>query len=80
MNGTLASHDLIVVGAGIVGASCADAAAAEGLRVAIVEPGPIGGGATAADVAQLAGYVQTRVESEFGVRLQPEPVLVGLEL
>jgi UDP-N-acetylmuramate dehydrogenase len=37
------------------------------------------GGATAADVAQLAGYVQTRVESEFGVRLQPEPVLVGLE-
>ncbi|MGN6501480.1 MAG: UDP-N-acetylmuramate dehydrogenase [Pseudolysinimonas sp.] len=38
------------------------------------------GGATAADVAQLAGYVQTRVESEFGVRLQPEPVLVGLEL
>ncbi|HTL40273.1 MAG TPA: UDP-N-acetylmuramate dehydrogenase [Pseudolysinimonas sp.] len=38
------------------------------------------GGATAAEVAQLAGYVQTRVESEFGVRLQPEPVLVGLEL
>jgi UDP-N-acetylmuramate dehydrogenase len=38
------------------------------------------GAATAADVAQLAGYVQTRVESEFGVRLQPEPVLVGLEL
>jgi UDP-N-acetylmuramate dehydrogenase len=38
------------------------------------------GGATAADVAQLAGYVQTRVESEFGVRLHPEPVLVGLEL
>jgi UDP-N-acetylmuramate dehydrogenase len=38
------------------------------------------GNATAADVAQLAGYVQTRVESEFGVRLQPEPVLVGLEL
>jgi UDP-N-acetylmuramate dehydrogenase len=38
------------------------------------------GSATAADVAQLAGYVQTRVEAEFGVRLQPEPVLVGLEL
>ena len=36
--------------------------------------------ATAADVVQLAGYVQTRVESEFGVRLQPEPILVGLEL
>lgn len=38
------------------------------------------GGATAADVVQLAGYVQTRVESEFGVRLLNEPVLVGLEL
>jgi UDP-N-acetylmuramate dehydrogenase len=38
------------------------------------------GGATAADVVQLARYVQTRVESEFGVRLQNEPVLVGLEL
>jgi UDP-N-acetylmuramate dehydrogenase len=38
------------------------------------------GGATAAEVAQLAGYVQTRVESEFGVRLHPEPVLVGTSL
>jgi UDP-N-acetylmuramate dehydrogenase len=38
------------------------------------------GGATAADVAQLAGYVQTRVLSEFGVALQPEPVLVGVTL
>ena len=39
-----------------------------------------GGGATAAEIVQLAVYVQTRVESEFGVRLQNEPVLVGLEL
>lgn len=38
------------------------------------------GGATAAEVAQLAGYVQTRVLSEFGVRLQPEPVLIGVDL
>jgi UDP-N-acetylmuramate dehydrogenase len=37
-------------------------------------------GATAADVVQLAGYVQTRVESEFGVRLQPEPMLLGVSL
>lgn len=47
------NYDLIVIGAGIVGASCADAAAAEGLRVAIVEPGPIGGGATAAAMGHL---------------------------
>ena len=38
------------------------------------------GGATAADIVQLAGYLQTRVLSEFGVVLQPEPTLVGLEL
>jgi UDP-N-acetylmuramate dehydrogenase len=38
------------------------------------------GGATAADVVQLAGYIQTRVLSEFGVALQPEPTLVGVHL
>jgi UDP-N-acetylmuramate dehydrogenase len=38
------------------------------------------GGATAGEIVQLARYVQTRVYSEFGVRLQPEPVLVGVEL
>ena len=38
------------------------------------------GGATAHDVVQLANYVQTRVMSEFGVMLQPEPVLVGVSL
>ncbi|QJU54704.1 UDP-N-acetylmuramate dehydrogenase [Herbiconiux sp. KACC 21604] len=32
---------------------------------------------TAADVAQLARYVQARVQGEFGVLLQPEPVFVG---
>lgn len=47
------SYDLIVVGAGIVGASCADEATAAGLRVAIVEPGPVGGGATACAMGHL---------------------------
>jgi len=47
------TFDLIVVGAGIVGAACADLAAAQGLRIAIVEPGPIGGGATAASMGHL---------------------------
>jgi UDP-N-acetylmuramate dehydrogenase len=35
------------------------------------------GGASAEEILQLARYVQARVFSEFGVRLQPEPVLVG---
>lgn len=47
------TFDLIVVGAGIIGAACADLAAAAGLRVAIVEPGTIGGGATAASMGHL---------------------------
>ncbi|AYF98143.1 UDP-N-acetylmuramate dehydrogenase [Protaetiibacter intestinalis] len=38
------------------------------------------GGATASEIVQLAGYVQTRVLAEFGVRLQPEPVFVGVSL
>jgi UDP-N-acetylmuramate dehydrogenase len=38
------------------------------------------GGATADELLQLARFVQTRVFSEFGVRLQPEPVLVGVTL
>lgn len=38
------------------------------------------GSATAADVVQLAGFIQTRVLAEFGVNLQPEPVLVGIQI
>ncbi|MHB1170951.1 MAG: UDP-N-acetylmuramate dehydrogenase [Lacisediminihabitans sp.] len=38
------------------------------------------GGATAAEIAELARYVQSRVLNEFGIILQPEPVLVGIQL
>lgn len=38
------------------------------------------GNATAGEVAELARYIQHRVQSEFGLLLQPEPVLVGVEL
>lgn len=38
------------------------------------------GEATAAEVSQLARFVVQRVQSEFGLILQPEPVLVGVEL
>lgn len=38
------------------------------------------GRATAAEVAELARYIQTRVMSEFGVVLHPEPVFVGIAL
>ncbi|MFT4221071.1 MAG: UDP-N-acetylmuramate dehydrogenase [Microbacterium sp.] len=38
------------------------------------------GDATAAEIAELARFIQGRVVAEFGLVLQPEPVLVGVEL
>lgn len=38
------------------------------------------GHATAAEIAELARFIQGRVQSEFGLVLQPEPVLIGVEL
>ena len=38
------------------------------------------GNATAAELAELARFIQGRVHSEFGLILQPEPVLVDVEL
>lgn len=38
------------------------------------------GGATAEEIAQLARFIQSRVQSEFGVWLQPEPLCLGVEL
>ncbi|CAD5990840.1 UDP-N-acetylenolpyruvoylglucosamine reductase [Agreia sp. COWG] len=35
------------------------------------------GGASAADIGELARYIQNRVSAEFGVLLHPEPVYVG---
>lgn len=39
-----------------------------------------GGRATADQVLELARYIQQRVQSEFGVILQPEPTLIGATL
>ncbi|MDH6181979.1 UDP-N-acetylmuramate dehydrogenase [Microbacteriaceae bacterium SG_E_30_P1] len=38
------------------------------------------GGATAAEVAELARYVRTRVLAQFGVLLHPEPNLIGVSV
>jgi UDP-N-acetylmuramate dehydrogenase len=38
------------------------------------------GGATAAEVIELARDVRARVSSAFAITLEPEPVLVGLAL
>lgn len=38
------------------------------------------GGASAEEIAELARFIRLRVHSEFGLMLQPEPVLVDVEL
>lgn len=47
------SYDVLILGAGIVGASCACECAAAGLRVGIIEPGVPGGAASAAGMGHL---------------------------
>ena len=48
-----AAVDLLIVGAGIVGAACARAAAQAGLTVEVVDSGLVGGGTTAAGMGHL---------------------------
>lgn len=47
------NFDAIVLGAGIVGAACAAELARAGMRVTVVEPGVIAGGATAAGMGHI---------------------------
>lgn len=49
----MATPDVVIVGAGIVGAACADALTADGLRVEVLEESFPGGGATAAAMGHL---------------------------
>src|SRR5688572_32875311 len=62
---TSKTYDAIIVGAGIVGAACAAECAREGLSVAIVEAGIIGGGATAAGMGHLV--VMDDSEAQFAL-------------
>lgn len=57
--------DAVVIGAGIVGAACAEALSRDGLRVTIVEPDTIGGGATAAGMGHI--LVLDDSEAEFAL-------------
>jgi glycine/D-amino acid oxidase-like deaminating enzyme len=48
-----ASADVVIVGAGVIGAACALGAAEAGLRVAVVDRGPIAGGTSGAGEGNL---------------------------
>ncbi len=74
-----AACDVAVLGAGIVGAACARALAIAGLRVAIVEPSTVGGGATAAGMGHVvvmddsdAQFALTRRSQRLWEQLSPE--------
>ncbi|MFE6298627.1 FAD-dependent oxidoreductase, partial [Streptomyces sp. NPDC057866] len=47
------SPDVVVIGAGVVGAACAYYAACSGLTVAVVDRGPVAGGTTGAGEGNL---------------------------
>ena len=73
------SYDVVIVGAGIVGAACADELARRGLRVAVVDRDFIGGGATAAGMGHIvvmddsdAQFALTRYSQELWQELRPE--------
>ncbi len=71
--------DVLVVGAGIVGAACADALSAEGLRVEVLESRFAGGGATAAAMGHIAvmddseaQFALTQLSRRLWTELSPE--------
>lgn len=45
--------DVLIVGAGIVGSACAEAFSREGLKVLVIDPSVVGGGATAAGMGHV---------------------------
>lgn len=60
-----ATYDAVVLGAGIVGAACALECALAGMRVAVVERDPIGGGATAAGMGHIVAMDDS--EAQFAL-------------
>ena len=77
MNGS--AHDVVIVGAGIVGAACADELARRGLSVMVVDGDIIGSGATAAGMGHIvvmddsdAQFALTRYSQQLWQELRPE--------
>jgi glycine/D-amino acid oxidase-like deaminating enzyme len=73
------SYDAVVVGAGIVGASCAAECVRQGMRVAVVDGDGIGSGATAAGMGHIvvmddseAQFALTRYSQQLWQELHPE--------
>lgn len=74
-----AAYDVVIVGAGIVGAACADEFARRGMRVAVVDRDIVGGGATAAGMGHIvvmddsdAQFALTRYSQRLWMALRAE--------
>ncbi|MFF7981819.1 NAD(P)/FAD-dependent oxidoreductase [Streptomyces sp. NPDC007901] len=81
--------DVVVIGAGMMGAACALYAAREGLDVVVVDRGPVAGGTTGAgegnllvsdkepgpelELALLSGRLWADLAGELGARIEYEP-------
>jgi glycine oxidase len=52
------THDVIVVGGGIIGCAVADILSSRGASVHVIDPRPLGGGATQASGGMLAPYAE----------------------
>ncbi len=75
----VAGFDVAIAGGGIVGAACAAECAAAGLKVVVVEPGPVGGGATAAGMGHVvvmddspAQIALTLLSRSMWIAMRPE--------
>ncbi len=68
--------DVVVVGAGIVGAACAEACSGRGLRVEVLEQAGVGGGATAAGMGHLV--VMDDSEAQFALTRYSRSLWQGL--
>jgi len=73
------AYDAVILGAGIVGAACADEFARRGLRVAVVDRDFVGSGATAAGMGHIvvmddseAQFALTRYSQRMWQELRPE--------
>ena len=76
---SIAKYDAIIVGAGIVGAACADEFARRNMRVAVVDRDVAGGSATAAAMGHIvvlvdseAQFALTRYSQRLWQELRPE--------
>jgi glycine oxidase len=63
--------DLLIAGGGVVGAACARSLARRGVRVTVVEPGPLDGAATPASAGMLAPFAEaTRDDPMLGFAIR----------